>query len=188
MLKGPSVLGLGLTFLAAGAVGWTATTWATPRVIMSAALERIEAEAGGPNRMIKAPPVDQESREVVRPSPDLLYSLCAYDVSESDILVKVGSTPGYWSISFYDEATNNFDVRGYRGGSEDLRIFTISKGAMARQVVRSPSNRGLALIRRRVGNREELEAAIDAQHDDDCGPLPNRAHATGSSARQAFPH
>ncbi len=128
-----------------------------------------------------------ESREVVRPSPDLLYSLCAYDVSDSDILVKVGSAPGYWSISFYHEATNNFDVRRYGGGSEALRIFTISKGPMARQVVRSPSDRGLALIRRRVGNQEELDAAIDAQHEDDCGPLPSRAHALGSSTQRPLP-
>lgn len=157
-----------LTFVAATSIGWLATTWATPRVIMHIALERIEARAGGTNTIIKALQIDEHAREVVRPSPDLLYSLCAFDLSQGDVSVTVGSTPGYWSISFYDRATNNFDVRGFGSGSNAAKVFRISRRS-AQGAVISPSDRGLALIRRRLGTGEDLKVALKAQDGDDCG-------------------
>ena len=32
------------------------------------------------NTMVPSPPTTEQSRNVVRPSPDILYSICMYDV------------------------------------------------------------------------------------------------------------
>lgn len=159
-------------FVLSAMVGWWITTWATPRFIQTATMKRLAALAGGTNKMLHAPPPGPQSREVVRPSPDLLYSLCAYDVSSGDVLVHLGATDGYWSVSAYDDATNNFHVASYRDRGADgyaFRLTRASPSSNGQTAVRSPSDRGVLLIRRRIADEVSLSSKQQAQKRDECG-------------------
>lgn len=159
-------------FVLSAMAGWWITTWATPRVIQTATMERIAALAGGANKMLHAPPPGPQSREVVRPSPDLLYSLCAYDVSSGDVFVRLGATDGYWSVSAYDVATNNFHIASHRDHRADGYAFRLTRASASNNgqtVVRSPTDRGVLLIRRRIADEASLSSKQQAQKQDACG-------------------
>ena len=47
------------------------------------------------------------SREVVRPSPDLMYSGCGYDVTYDPLVIKTDIPNTYWSISFFSGYLQN---------------------------------------------------------------------------------
>src|SRR5215207_9462863 len=60
------------------------------------------------NELFHMPPTTAESRSVVRPSPDLLYSACVYDVSRHALRIRATLPGTYWSISFFANNTDNF--------------------------------------------------------------------------------
>ena len=61
-----------------------------------------------PNTIFFNPPVDADSREVVRPSPDLLYSGCPFDLSAGPLRVTAVMPDTYYSISAFGDNTDNF--------------------------------------------------------------------------------
>lgn len=157
----------GLSVLA----GWWLTTWATPRVIQNIAMDRMVKLAGGANKMIQAPPASPATREVVRPSPDLLYSICAYDLSSGDVAVRIGPTDGYWSVSGYDDATDNYHVASYRdhgAAGYAFRLSTNRGSGNSRGIVVSPTERGVLLVRRRIADEASLVAMQESQKVDSC--------------------
>ncbi len=165
---------LAALFALCGLIGWWGATWATPRVIMKIAMQGMEDRAGGPNRMIHAPPPTPQSRAIVRPSPDLLYSVCAFDLTGGDAALTIGAMQGYWSASFYDAATNNFHVLNSRTavpGPHRFRLTRDEDGQSAADVIVSPGKRGAVLIRRRIGNMDDLQAAQRAQSQDACSAV-----------------
>ncbi|MES2043411.1 MAG: DUF1254 domain-containing protein [Pseudomonadota bacterium] len=90
----------------------------TPRVLMRFATHRI-AGATGYNVLYQAPLATADSRAIVRPSPDLAYASCPFDLSDSAVLIDVAPVPApYWSLSIFDERTdvvfvrNNIQARG----------------------------------------------------------------------------
>jgi uncharacterized membrane protein len=43
------------------------------------------------------------------PSPDLLYAVCAYDLADGPLSIKLdGSYARYWSIALYNSRSDNF--------------------------------------------------------------------------------
>ena len=54
---------------------------------------------------------NDQSRDVVMPNPDFLYSISFYDLSNGDLNLK-GKMPDstYWSVSFYKPNTVNWFV------------------------------------------------------------------------------
>ncbi|MES2056843.1 MAG: DUF1254 domain-containing protein [Pseudomonadota bacterium] len=148
-----------------GLVAWQATLVATPRVLMWLAVKRV-ASIGGVNQMTHTPLATAASRAIVRPSPDLAYSSCPYDVSRGPVLVEaIPVAAPYWSLSIFDANTNAVFVRNDAAGArKPLRIAiaragqTIPAGA---EVVRVEGDRGVALIRILIENRAGF-AAIDA--------------------------
>ena len=79
-----------------------------PYAVMHVVLEKV-----GPMDTIrhgKRP--DETSRAVVRPSPDLLYSTCPYDLALGPLRVTAPVPQStYWSVSGFDAETNNFFVK-----------------------------------------------------------------------------
>ncbi len=149
---------------------------ATPYVVMDRAMKGISARAGGYNRMAKAPPATPEARSVVRPSPDLLYSICAYDLSDGPVEARAGATDGYVSISFYDAATNNYRTvrRNDDASSRDSLVISLEGAATPESggnTIISPTRRGVVLIRRRISSPALREAALAAQKDDVCAAV-----------------
>ncbi|MBS0275527.1 MAG: DUF1254 domain-containing protein, partial [Proteobacteria bacterium] len=125
-----------------------ASVWYLPRAIMHIALNR----GGAPNIIHHQNQPDEHSRGVVRPSPDLLYSGCKFDLSKGALEVKAEVPPDtYWSVSAFDDDTNNFFALNDRqiggqpleliilpphGGTEPMHIA-------GRLVIRAPTTHGL---------------------------------------------
>jgi uncharacterized membrane protein len=107
------------------------------------------------NKLVKSPKTTAQSRNVVRPSPDLVYSICCYDVSKEPIrfTAKI-PTDTYWSVSMYQENSDNFFVLNDRQAkSNPVEIVLVKQGnpvpsdAGNAQIVYSPTSRGILLVR-----------------------------------------
>lgn len=142
--------------------GWYLTLAATPQFIMDRAWERLAAQAGV-NRMTHTPLVTAERQTIVRPSPDLAYSVCAFDLSEGPLTVYAHPVPGhYWSLTVFDGETNVAFVesdRDSKGAAVQVVLATddqvVPQGARR---VAMPSAKGVALLRVLLNNRAEFDA------------------------------
>lgn len=97
--------------LACAIGGYFGTLALTPYVLMDHAIDRI-AQRSPMNSFTHAPPVNAAAQAIVRPSPDLLYSSCPFDVSAGPLLVTAAPVPGrYSSISVFDARTDVAFIR-----------------------------------------------------------------------------
>jgi uncharacterized membrane protein len=153
--------------LAVAVMVHVATIYAIPRRIMARTLRRM----GPPNTIHFAKRPDETSRGVVRPSPDLLYSACPFDLSKGPLKI-TASVPHstYWSVSGFDAATNNFFVRDDQQiAGSSIEIIALRPGmalppldaAPERVILFAPTNKGLFLFRLLV-NDEKQQPALDA--------------------------
>jgi len=144
---------------------------AAPRFMMGVALSRLSA-ATGYNAWTFADRVTPLSRSIVRPSPDFAYSACAYDLRDGPLTITATPWNAYWSLSLYAANSDNYfvvDDREARGGAE---ITLVRRGRAppegAAQIVESPTQRGVALIRRLAPDLDSYNAASHVARDDVC--------------------
>jgi len=94
-----------LAALLAIAVHTISVYW-IPRVIMNRVINTVAGEGSQP---YLPPPIEHTHRRVVMPSPDLLYAVCAYDLADGPLSIKLdGSYARYWSIALYNSRSDNF--------------------------------------------------------------------------------
>jgi uncharacterized membrane protein len=165
-----------LGFALAAGIGHVATILAAPRVIMNTAIERISQGGKVINQFQFGPRTTQNSRGVVRPSPDLAYSTCVYDLSGGPILVEAAPSPdqGYVSISVFDARTDNIGVFDTTQYPQGIRFVLAREGQAVpagHSVVRARYDRGVILDRRLAPNAELFAVADKARRADKCGPL-----------------
>lgn len=166
-----------LVFGVVAAAAYQATLIATPFALMRAA----SAKAGKAltvNTFAFGPMTTDKNQTIVRPSPDLSYSLCAFDISDGNAtLVRIEPVPGhYWSVSVYDADTNVAMVKSDRdtGGKPALlAIYRQPSGAGQAHVsidtiadkgyvpVPVKYDRGVVLVRILLTDKAEFPA-IDA--------------------------
>ena len=156
---GPLLFGL----LAAAAAAWAAISY-LPYGLMGIALDRLGQ--GGVNRMSYANLATPERQPVVRPSPDLAYSSCPYDLSGGPVANDVAPVPGrYSSLSLFDAATDVIFVRNdVEADGKPYRIVVARDDQAVpddAEVVRTGHDRGIALIRILLKDPAEL-AGLDA--------------------------
>jgi uncharacterized membrane protein len=152
--------------------------WAMPGTIMSMLLSKV-GNTGMLNTMVARPVPDASMREVVRPSPDLAYSICVFDLSDGPLKVSSPVPSTYWSLQFYGDNTDNFGGFSNRGESAQLEqaLFSatlvgpnVDPSQYSGAVIQSPSAKGLALIRQTlVGVSAEDLKTQQAQHY--CGKI-----------------
>lgn len=147
-----------------------ALLYATPRVLMHVAMERIGM--GGENVWHLSDRVTPASRAIVRPAPDFAYSACSYDLSRGPVTIHVAPWRQYWSLSLYAANSDNYyviDDREARNGA-DVAIVRAGRAAPegVDRVAESPSTRGIALIRRLAPEVESYNAAAQVARDDVC--------------------
>jgi len=174
-------LWIALTLLVAAAVH-LATVWYLPHAIMRVALSRM----GAMNAIHFQNRPDEHSRGVVRPSPDLLYSACPFDLSKGPLRVRAPvPNDTYWSVSAFDADTDNFFARNDRqaDGVVDFLIVDPSyRGPIeGLKAISSPSKRGLVLFRVLIDDEKDLAAIDDLRRQAQCstfrpaaGDLSNR--------------
>lgn len=136
----------------------------------------------GINVALPAPRADASARTVVRPSPDLLYTACVFDLSKGPLHITAPVQDGYVSVSGFGADSSNFFAVNDRntpaaadGGKRfDLlltRDASVRAPAGARVIV-SPSTRGLVLFRSLIPDDAALPALIaDYQVKQLCDPL-----------------
>lgn len=166
---GPLVLGL---FLAA------ATTWAAigaiPYGLMHVAIDRLGQ--GGVNRMSYGNLATPARQPVVRPSPDLAYSSCPYDLSAGPLAIDVTPVPGrYASLSIFDAATDVIFVRNdVEAAGKPFRIIVARDGQAVpagAEVVRTSHDRGIALIRLLLKEPAEIGGLDAVRRQSSCATV-----------------
>ncbi|MFN7054619.1 DUF1254 domain-containing protein [Hyphomonas sp.] len=128
-----------------------------------------------------SPQVTPETQTVVRPSPDLAYTICLIDLTAGPVLIEVPTWPDYGSLSIFDANTDNIYV-----GSLDARLP--GAPAMRRVILGLPKHdldeadaeaeqitlkrpEALALIRRLAPTRGAWEEAATLTPESRCGPV-----------------
>lgn len=155
---------------------------AVPYVIMGTAIKRASQDGMAFNRFEFGPRTTQESRRVVRPSPDLAYATCAYDLSRGPVRVSAAPSPegGYVSVSVFAANTDNIAVFDATRHPQGIAFVLARPGQRTPPhvaVVLSPSDRGIVLDRRLAPNPELFAAADRARRANTCALLPSRAPA-----------
>ena len=167
-----------ISVLIIAAITHAALLYLGPSLIMSTAMGRISAAAGGMNTILHAPRPTAANDSIVRSSPDLLYSVCAYDVSEKPLRIRGDVPPGtYWSASFYDMNTNNYRVINDTQVPGGAFVLVLSKpGATpvesaGAEALISPTSRGLILLRTLIDSDARLPELDAARRETGCKPL-----------------
>jgi uncharacterized membrane protein len=153
---------------------WHVATVQFPRVLMRLAVDRL-AKAGI-NTLYAAPLATDKARAIVRPSPDLAYSSCPFDLSHGPVLIDVPAIPApYWSLSVFDARTDVAFVRNNIGnGGAPMRIAIARAGQPVpdgMQAVRVDGDRGVALVRILVQDRAAFASIDAARRQASCKPL-----------------
>jgi uncharacterized membrane protein len=163
--------------LLVAAIVHVATVLLLPRLIMIRTMAGI-ARSAGFNTIMHSPRATARSRSIVGPSPDMLYSLCVYDLDAADGVVRVTThdmPETYWSVSVFDADTNNFYVlndRQANTGAADFLLAAPGKSPHAGRlpVVAAPTNRGIVLFRTLVNDNSRLAGIDAARHYASCEP------------------
>lgn len=169
-------LKLSLVFAGAAALGHVGLVLATPHLLMNVAMGRISQDGKLVNQFYFGPRTTEKSRGVVRPSPDLAYSSCAYDLSGGPLLIEAAPTPGggYVSISVFAANTDNIAVFDTAKSPQGIR-FALARPDQAVPagvpVVRSPSDKGIVLDRRLAPTAEQFAIVDQARRADSCAPI-----------------
>lgn len=147
---------------------------ATPRMLMAAAMKRVAV--AGINRMTHGPLATDKARAIVRPSPDLAYSSCPFDLSQGPVRVTVLPVPSpYWSLSVFDARTDVAFVRNNREtGGKGIDLVLARPGQVTppgATVVRPAGDRGIALLRILVEDRGAFAPIDAARRAATCRPV-----------------
>lgn len=147
-----------------------------PIRLMDAAEKRLlSIRTTGPNTFHHGRAPTHRSRQIVMPSPDLVYSSCVYDLSAGDLVIKGQLPPQghYWSLSLYAHNTDNYFVLNDRElPSRSFEIVIQGKGGgrhgAGATAVASPTQTGIALIRMIQRKAEDLPIIQASQQSIRC--------------------
>lgn len=128
--------------------------------------------------VVHAPKPTDRSRQVVRPSPDLIYSVCVFDVSEKPFAISAPVPDSYMSVSLYAMNTDNFFVANDTEIEADgLRLVLTREPAgdypeTGPVVVHAPSDQGLVLFRYFAGNAAQTDLINKLRRQIECKTIP----------------
>lgn len=156
-----------IAVIAIAAITHAALLYFGPSLIMARVLGRM-TERAGYNAMVHPPRPNAANNTIVRSSPDLLYSACAYDLSAGPVRISAEVPPDtYWSMSFYDLNTNNYRVINDGQATAGAVLIVLRRDGenglppAGAEVITSPTERGVILIRTLINDETRL-AGIDA--------------------------
>ena len=162
--------------------------WGVPALVLSAALHLLIVATlpyaimlvlklstdHTPNTIFHNPPVTADSREVVRPSPDLLYSGCPFNLSDGPLRVTAPVSETYYSVSAFAENTDNFfAINDRQMKGQPLRLVVVGPGQQyqakaGERVVQSPTTLGTMIFRMLITDRKKLAALQAVQRKANC--------------------
>lgn len=151
------------------------TLAAAPYALMWFAEAKL-AKTAPVNHFTHTPPVRAERQFVVRPSPDLLYSVCPYDLTAGPLEITALPVPGHYSsISIYDARTDNAFVRNdEQMAGKPMRVVLALEGQQTpagTETVRVRHATGIALQRVLLADPGEAPAVDPIRSKATCGTL-----------------
>tara|TARA_R110002049_G_scaffold21045_29_gene77471 strand:+ start:5116 stop:5637 length:522 start_codon:yes stop_codon:yes gene_type:complete len=156
-------------------IGQYVLALALPSLIMEV-LYAMGTQQQGDNQLAVSELPDEDFRTVVRPSPDLFYASCFYNLENGPVVIEAPIPPRYWSMQFYQMNTDNFagitnqrDERDRVGSTVNVTLIGADESAegFTGEVIRSPTQRGVMLLRASaIGDRAEQRAALLASRCD----------------------
>lgn len=160
----------------AAIVGHGAVILDAPYVLMSAAMAKISRQGTRVNVWIHPPRTTEASRTVVRPSPDLAYSSCIYDLSRGPIRVTAAPWDDYMSVSIFAASSDNIFAINDRQAPRGVDLTLVKDGdtvaaPSGSTLVRSPSTRGIILQRRLAPTAARFAIAAAARAHDICATI-----------------
>ena len=156
----PAIVGLAMAIAA-----YQGTLLATPYALMSAAMKKIGAQSPI-NSFRFGEPSTADNQPIVRPSPDLSYSSCVFDLSDGPVKVTVDPIPDhYWSLSIFDARTDVAAVFSDRDTNSKAANLALVKNKDDAPPGFEPVvlnyDKGIALIRILLKDKSEFDT-IDA--------------------------
>ena len=142
---------------------------AVPGVIMDRTMATMEERGIPLHTFILTPAATPQNQTVVRPSPDLAYSICRYDLGQADgaIELRTGAFNGYGSIAVFDDKTNNIASIRVPEGEQVSAVLSTDDDAD----ILATSSTGLILIRRLAPDAESRTRVEQAAEQDACAPV-----------------
>ena len=167
-----------------GAVILSAATFMVTRIIvisqaplkvMSTIEERIAAGAGGWNACFHNQTYGPRMNSARRANPDSIISSMAYDLNEGPVKIAGETWPRYWSISFYQQNSDNFFVMNdleMDSPSFEFILALDEQDTAPEQGLRivSPTEKGIMLIRRFAADAADMDGIIANQAALTCAP------------------
>jgi uncharacterized membrane protein len=167
------IIRLVILVLVLGSAFHLATVWLAPRVLLAAMTTNLQASGMSVNKLVHLDRRTAKDRGIVRPSPDLMYSLCLYDLSQGSVRIATAEIPStYWSISGYAANTDNFFVvndRDAAGQPIDFLIGHTGQRSSSADYL-SPSVRGVILLRMTVESNEHQKVLAQFRNNVVCEP------------------
>lgn len=168
-------------FLGVALAAHAVTLHLIPVQIMSVVRDRL-ATAGLPeNTWRLAPKVSPQNQTVVRPAPDLAYSICLVDLSEGPVRIEGAAWERYASLSVFDRRTDNLFVTSLDSREPGPRGVILhaadapAPGGQAQLDLPSlevEGNEALALIRRLAPTQALYDQVAELSRADRCDVLP----------------
>ena len=153
------------------AVGHGVTLALTPRVIKDRAVAAI-AERGMPlHNFVLSQRITPTTQTVMRPSPDLAYSICRYDLARAPggVRVEAAGWRGLSSVPVFDASTAN--IAAVPVGPRGASLTLVREGWAGSIRVVPPTGRGLILVRRLAPSQAESDAVRALSAGDRCDAL-----------------
>ena len=140
----------------------------TPYLMMTGLYYWIDREAGRGSVFIAERPEHGNDR-IVRSSPDLLYSVCAFRLKDGPLHVRSPVGGNYMSVSFFGHDTNNFFTLNDKQVPDGFDILLVRRGTdvvlpEGVRLLESDSPYGVILFRYYLADSEvrELDALREA--------------------------
>ena len=145
-----------------------------PKRVMASIEARIVAGSGGWNACFHNRNYGPRANAARRANPDSIISSMAYDLSDGPVQVSGEVWPDYWSLSLYQQNSDNFFVINDQQLDTPSFNYVITHGDLDvdpgdATVIVSPTTKGIMLIRRFVKQASDMPAVIENQDAMTCG-------------------
>ncbi len=161
-------------FLAAAVAGHLLMIRAIPSIVMGKAIDALIELDAPMHAFALSPKMTPQTQTVVRPSPDLAYSICIFDLAKGDVMVEAAPWRDYASLSVFDASTNNVFVTSLEQDVEAPRGVMITKAGRDADapaglpLLSLDANRGVILIRRLAPTQALFDEAAALTAQDKC--------------------
>lgn len=146
-----------------------------PEKVMERLETRFAKVAGGWNKCYHIRAYGPRKGSAKRANPDSIVSVMAYDLSNGPIRLSGPIWPDYWSLSLYQQNSDNFFVvNDQELGQAEFNLIITAKGQTPPRgdgtVIVSPTEKGIMLVRRFAKDPSVMPAIHKNQDAMYCGP------------------